>query len=185
MCVFRSIWERDSALVYVQGGSNAIYWASRHGHVDTLKFLNENKCPLDVKDKVRPLLFLWKVIKDCIWVSACHLHHDQKNKDSGPKSSYRKFNLEVSFCWWLGLTLKPDFSWNMPVVVILCEQWTVFPVTWKLKSSARRTTRKWPESWSSSHLAMCMSLYYPLPLWHDWLCWLWPLVLEGVRRQCN
>ncbi|KAJ1059228.1 hypothetical protein K5549_008029 [Capra hircus] len=34
-----------------KGGSNAIYWASRHGHVDTLKFLNENKCPLDVKDK--------------------------------------------------------------------------------------------------------------------------------------
>uniref|UniRef100_A0A8C6ZA38 non-specific serine/threonine protein kinase n=1 Tax=Nothoprocta perdicaria TaxID=30464 RepID=A0A8C6ZA38_NOTPE len=32
-------------------GSNAIYWASRHGHVETLKFLNENKCPLDVKDK--------------------------------------------------------------------------------------------------------------------------------------
>lgn len=48
----------DSVLVFVQGGSNAIYWASRHGHVDTLKFLHENKCPLDVKDKVRPLLFL-------------------------------------------------------------------------------------------------------------------------------
>ena len=63
MCVFGSIWEHDSALVFVQGGSNAIYWASRHGHVDTLKFLNENKCPLDVKDKVRPQLFLWKVIK--------------------------------------------------------------------------------------------------------------------------
>lgn len=36
-----------------QAGSNAIYWASRHGHIETLKFLNENKCPLDVKDKVR------------------------------------------------------------------------------------------------------------------------------------
>lgn len=40
-----------------QAGSNAIYWASRHGHVETLKFLSENKCPLDVKDKVRKKLF--------------------------------------------------------------------------------------------------------------------------------
>lgn len=46
----------DSTVFSLQGGSNAIYWASRHGHVDTLKFLNENKCPLDVKDKVRPCL---------------------------------------------------------------------------------------------------------------------------------
>lgn len=50
-----SALEVDSTLVSAQGGSNAIYWASRHGHVDTLKFLHENKCPLDVKDKVRPL----------------------------------------------------------------------------------------------------------------------------------
>ncbi|KAI1239905.1 hypothetical protein IHE44_0011343 [Lamprotornis superbus] len=34
-----------------KAGSNAIYWASRHGHVETLKFLNDNKCPLDIKDK--------------------------------------------------------------------------------------------------------------------------------------
>ncbi|KAK1334392.1 hypothetical protein QTO34_005396 [Cnephaeus nilssonii] len=45
------LWKCDSTLVSAQGGSNAIYWASRHGHVDTLKFLHENKCPLDVKDK--------------------------------------------------------------------------------------------------------------------------------------
>lgn len=59
------IWKCDSMLVFIQGGSNAIYWASRHGHVDTLKFLNENKCPLDVKDKVRPLLFLglWEMVR--------------------------------------------------------------------------------------------------------------------------
>lgn len=43
----------DSTRVFTQGGSNAVYWAARHGHVDTLKFLSENKCPLDVKDKVR------------------------------------------------------------------------------------------------------------------------------------
>lgn len=58
--ILKGAWSRssrcDSALVSLQGGSNAIYWASRHGHVDTLKFLNENKCPLDVKDKVRPCI---------------------------------------------------------------------------------------------------------------------------------
>lgn len=48
----------DSSLISVQGGSNAIYWASRHGHVETLTFLSANRCPLDVKDKVRPLPFL-------------------------------------------------------------------------------------------------------------------------------
>ncbi|RMC19106.1 hypothetical protein DUI87_03710 [Hirundo rustica rustica] len=34
-----------------KAGSNAIYWASRHGHVETLKFLSDNECPLDIKDK--------------------------------------------------------------------------------------------------------------------------------------
>ena len=87
--------EGDSALVFGQGGSNAIYWASRHGHVDTLKFLNENKCPLDVKDKVRPLL-LQKGMKGCMGVLACHGQHDPKNEDSGPESSCREFNLEDS-----------------------------------------------------------------------------------------
>ncbi|XP_073518509.1 death-associated protein kinase 1-like [Phyllobates terribilis] len=36
---------------FIYAGSNALYWASRHGHVETLKFLHQNKCPLDIKDK--------------------------------------------------------------------------------------------------------------------------------------
>lgn len=42
-----------------QSGANAIYYAARHGHVETLKFLHEKKCPLDVQDKVKQVpLFL-------------------------------------------------------------------------------------------------------------------------------
>lgn len=37
----------------LQSGANAIYYAARHGHVETLKFLHEKKCPLDVQDKVK------------------------------------------------------------------------------------------------------------------------------------
>jgi len=66
-----------------KGGSNAIYWASRHGHVDTLKFLNENKCPLDVKDKVRPLLFLGTVGSD----KRLHMSVDLPYA-SGPKAQH-------------------------------------------------------------------------------------------------
>lgn len=36
----------------LQSGANGIYYAARHGHVETLKFLHEKKCPLDVQDKV-------------------------------------------------------------------------------------------------------------------------------------
>lgn len=36
----------------LQSGANAIYYAARHGHVETLKFLHEKKCPLDIQDKV-------------------------------------------------------------------------------------------------------------------------------------
>lgn len=77
--------ECDSTLVFTQGGSNAIYWASRHGHVDTLKFLNENKCPLDVKDKVRPLLLLGTMGSNKrlrVSVDLPHVHHYPKQKGS-------------------------------------------------------------------------------------------------------
>ncbi|PWA24198.1 hypothetical protein CCH79_00016264 [Gambusia affinis] len=30
-----------------KSGANAVYYAARHGHVDTLRFLHEKKCPLD------------------------------------------------------------------------------------------------------------------------------------------
>ncbi|CAB1322496.1 unnamed protein product, partial [Coregonus sp. 'balchen'] len=36
----------------IDSGANAIYYAGRHGHVDTLRFLHEKTCPLDVQDKV-------------------------------------------------------------------------------------------------------------------------------------
>ena len=38
-----------------QSGANAIYYAARHGHTDTLKFLHEKRCPLDTQDKVCPI----------------------------------------------------------------------------------------------------------------------------------
>ncbi|XP_037655273.1 death-associated protein kinase 1-like isoform X4 [Choloepus didactylus] len=86
-----------------KGGSNAIYWASRHGHVDTLKFLNENKCHLDVKDKVRSLVFLGetggsnKRMHLGVW---CAMGiKTQRNKYAGPKSFCRECKLEVAFCW--------------------------------------------------------------------------------------
>lgn len=40
-----------------QSGANAVYYAARHGHVETLKFLHAKKCPLDVQDKVNLLFF--------------------------------------------------------------------------------------------------------------------------------
>lgn len=39
-------------LLQPQSGANAIYYAARHGHVDTLKFLHGKMCPLDIQDKV-------------------------------------------------------------------------------------------------------------------------------------
>ncbi|XP_013765643.1 death-associated protein kinase 1 [Pundamilia nyererei] len=46
----RSILQRCS-LSNPQSGANAIYYAARHGHVATLRFLHDKKCPLDVQDK--------------------------------------------------------------------------------------------------------------------------------------
>lgn len=86
MCIW--IWKCDSTLVFMQGGSNAVYWASRHGHVDTLKFLNENKCPLDIKDKVRPLLLLGTVVSD----TRRHLSVDMSCA-SGPKAKVFMINI--------------------------------------------------------------------------------------------
>lgn len=39
-------------LFLLQSGANAIYYAARHGHVETLKFLHGKMCPLDIQDKV-------------------------------------------------------------------------------------------------------------------------------------
>lgn len=78
------LWKRYSTFVFIQGGSNAIYWASRHGHVDTLKFLNENKCPLDVKDKVRPLIFLGTVGSDKRLLMSVDLPYASGPKAIGP-----------------------------------------------------------------------------------------------------
>lgn len=47
-------------MFFLQSGANAIYYAARHGHVETLKFLHEKKCTLDVQDKVNQVtLFLF------------------------------------------------------------------------------------------------------------------------------
>lgn len=41
-----------SFFLNLQSGANAVYYAARHGHVETLKFLHEKNCPLDIQDKV-------------------------------------------------------------------------------------------------------------------------------------
>lgn len=51
ICPSRQNSKRTSFL-NLQSGANAIYYAARHGHVETLKFLHEKKCPLDIQDKV-------------------------------------------------------------------------------------------------------------------------------------
>lgn len=56
-CIFAQPDRAQKELLFffflnLQSGANAIYYAARHGHVETLKFLHEKKCPLDIQDKV-------------------------------------------------------------------------------------------------------------------------------------
>lgn len=61
----------------LQSGANAIYYAARHGHVETLKFLHIKKCPLDIQDKVNQvptgLPLCVYVIQTCSKVHKCGL----------------------------------------------------------------------------------------------------------------
>lgn len=55
MCVCTSRQSTTRTSFYflnLQSGANAIYYAARHGHVETLKFLHEKNCALDIQDKV-------------------------------------------------------------------------------------------------------------------------------------
>lgn len=53
ICTSRqSLKKKSFFFLNLQSGANAIYYAARHGHVETLKFLHEKTCPLDIQDKV-------------------------------------------------------------------------------------------------------------------------------------
>lgn len=170
VCIW--IWKCDSILVFMQGGSNAIYWASRHGHVDTLRFLNENKCPLDIKDKVRLLLFLGIVGSNLRRRLSVDMPPASGSKAKGSMMKiFLQGSSEVSFCYWMSLILKSAFSWNLPASWHNMQAVNYLPHNLETQGSTRKTTRSRSESWSLCWIAMCTSLYASPPLWSSCQCW--------------